>query len=170
MPNQREAGMQTCKITPLNFCAGGDMAIAKVIGNKLFWNLTAAVGVGQPNLLDDVELVRFGYVMYQAATIEPPTPTLRAAMNKMRRAGSFGNELDAVIRAHQAEKNIPVDGKISVAQANLANQGQYDRHHSWIMVNLVAYMSDFDLYPRIDLHPESGPAISVVSKKLRRSS
>ena len=140
------------------------MAVGQVILNTFFWNLSTPVGLGRPNRTDDVELVRFGYHMMRIASdINLATPQLRDALRQMRRTGDF----DTVIRAHQAEKKIPIDGKVSVAHVTAANRGRYDGHHSWIIVNLNNFMRDFQAYPRIDLHPESGLAISRVAAMLR---
>src|SRR5262249_13254716 len=133
-----------------------------------FWNLSTPVGLGQANRTDDVELVRFGYHMMRIASdIHLATPKLRDALRQMRRTGDFDTDLDTVIRAHQAQKKIPIDGKVSVAHLTVANRGRYDGHHTWIIVNLNNFMRDFQAYPRIDLHPESGFAISRVAAMLR---
>ena len=139
------------------------MAIGLMVGRSFFWNLSAAVGTGQPNHLDDVELVRFGYVMLRSASDAGVLPaSLRSIAAAMRKTGGFDKDLDAVIRAHQEFKHIPQDGKVSVANATLANHGKYDRKHPWIMVNLNNFMHDFNLFPRIDLHPDIGPEIRKV--------
>jgi hypothetical protein len=66
---------------------------------SLFWNLSADVGPGQPNRPDDVEFVRFGYIMLR----DNPKAT-----------------------------------------ADMAP----------------------DIYPRIDLHPRSGPAVTASVRKI----
>jgi hypothetical protein len=146
------------------------MAVGQIIAGTFLWNLTAPVGVGQPNKLDDVELVRFGYFMMRSAPdVGAFSKELRDALQGMRRTGGFGDDLDAVIRAHQRHKHEnPVDGKISVAHVTVINQGRFDGHIPWIVVNLNNFMRDFDQYPRIDLHAESGFEISRVARLLRR--
>jgi hypothetical protein len=146
------------------------MAVGQVIGGtKFLWNLSAPVGVGQANRIDDVELVRFGYFMIRSASdVGIFSKELRDALQGMRRTGGFDNDLDVVIRAHQRhKKENPVDGKVSIAHVTSLNQGRFDGHTPWIIVNLNNFMRDFDRYPRIDLHPESGLEISRVASLLR---
>src|SRR5262245_24766491 len=146
------------------------MAVAQVFHNIFVWNLTTPVGAGQPNQLADVELVRFGYHMMRSARdIDKATPALRDALQGMRRTGGFDQDLDAVIRAHQQQKRTPVDGKVSVAHITSANRGRYDSTHPWLIVLLNNFMRDFDRYPRIDLHPDSGFEISRVAATLRNA-
>ena len=139
------------------------MAIGQMVGRNFFWNLSFPVGTGQPNRADDVELVRFGYVMARAASdVGEFSQQMRNALAALRRTGGFDTDLDAVIRAHEAHKKIAIDGKVSVAAATVQNFGRFDGKHPWIIVNLSNFMRDFDLYPRIDLHPDSGLVISRV--------
>src|SRR5262249_51971028 len=113
---------------------GGPMAVGQVFLSEFFWNLSTPVGHGQANRTDDVELVRFGYHMMRIASdIHLATPKLRDALRQMRRTGDFDTDLDTVIRAHQAQKKIPIDGKVSVAHLTVANRGRYDGHHTWII-------------------------------------
>lgn len=144
------------------------MAVGQVVSGIFYWNVGAAVGAGQPNRLDDVELVRFGFVMMRSANdIHRASPQLRAALQELRRTGGFDRDLDAAIRALQAQMKTPADGKVSVAQVSAANHGRYDGHHMWIIWRLNEFMRDFDLYPRIDLHPDSGLEIYRVALRLR---
>src|SRR5215471_5466190 len=138
------------------------MAVGLVMENQFLWNLSMPVGVSQPNKLDDVELVRFGYFMMRSANdIHLASQELRGALQAMQTTGVFDKDLDAVIRAHQRQKHEnPIDGKVSVAHPTPINRGRFDGHHAWIIVNLNNFMRDFEQYPRIDLHAQSGSEIS----------
>ena len=62
----------------------------------------------------------------------------------------------------------PGDGKVSVAKANNFNRGRYDREHSWLVFPLNNNLIDMagNLYPRLDLHPQCGPAVKAVVRKI----
>jgi hypothetical protein len=53
------------------------VAVAELNGRAFRWNLTANVGPGQPNKLDDVELVRFGYICMRQNLKFPPSSDLQ---------------------------------------------------------------------------------------------
>ena len=57
---------------------------------------------------------------------------------------------------------------MSVAKANNFNRGQYDGQHVWIIFPLNNSMIDMapEIYPRIDLHAQSGPAVSAAVRKI----
>ena len=146
---------------------GAQMVAIATLAGQFFWNLTQPVGRGQPNSLDDVEFVRFGYVMMRASpAFGGPPPNMVEPLRLMRRSGSFDSDLDTVIRSHQAVKEIPQDGKGSVAHATAANHGRFDGKHRWIVVTLNVVAREFNFYPRIDLHPESGLEVSRAVRAL----
>jgi hypothetical protein len=72
------------------------------------------------------------------------------------------------IRTHQRLRGGTQDGRVSVAKANNLNRGQYDGQHVWMIFPLNNSMIDRapDIYARIDLHPQSGPAVSATVKKI----
>ena len=70
-------------------------------------------------------------------------------------------------RTHKASEAAP-DGRVSVARENNFNKGAYDGKHIWMVFPLNNSMIDMapDIYPRIDLHPRSGPAVSASVRKI----
>ena len=144
------------------------MAVGQVFRDIFFWNLTTPVGRGAPNKLDDVELVRFGYVCLRENAQAGTSPGLKAALGRMNATGAFGPDLQLVIDEHQKVRGGTVDGKISVARPALLNSGTYDHQHLWIIILLNAHMGkmmkEFP-YPRIDLDLRTGPAITDTAAK-----
>jgi hypothetical protein len=132
----------------------------------LFWNLSADVGPGQPNMPDDVELVRFGYFLMKDNP--KTTAALKPALQSVTPTGGFDNALAAAIRMHQSLRGGTQDGKVSVARDNKFNRGLYDAKHVWMVFPLNNSMIDMasNIYPRIDLHPQSGPAVSASVRKI----
>ena len=136
----------------------------------LFWNLSANVGPAEPNRPDDVELVRFGYFLLKdnpKATGGPFT-ALKPVLQKVTPTGRFDNDLAEAIRTHQRLRGGTQDGKVSVARDNRFNRGQYDGQHTWMVFPLNNSMIDMapNIYPRIDLHPQSGPAVSAAVRRI----
>jgi hypothetical protein len=144
------------------------MAQIFLIGGFFRWNLTYNVGRNQPNALDDVELVRFGYACMARNPHFPPKAAVTDVLSKMRLAGPYGDDLQAVIDAHQADRGGTQDGAISVDRGTTFNHERYDSTHGWIIALLNNNMLDVigDIYPRIDKSDFSGPAISAIVKKL----
>lgn len=145
-------------------------AVAELSGQAFRWNLSADVGSRQPNRLDDVELVRFGYYCMSQDTRFPPDPKLRPVLQAMRSLGPFDQDLANVIVTHQRNRRPTQDGKVSVAKVSFTstNRERYDGAHSWIIISLNNNMIDIagDVYPRIDKHPASGPEVSKAVKKI----
>jgi hypothetical protein len=137
----------------------------------LFWNLSSDVGPGQPNKTDDVEFVRFGYFLMKdnpkAMTGQFGTQ-LKPVLQKVTPTGPFDAALADAIRTHQRLRGGTQDGRISVAKANNFNRGQYDGQHIWMVFPLNNTMIDMapNIYPRIDLHPQSGPAVTATVRKI----
>ena len=130
------------------------------------FNLTTDVGKASPNRLDDVELVRFGYLcLGRNRQVTQITPRLRTALQRMRSVGVYSSDLQEVIDAHQQARGGTQDGKVSVGKAQ-ARKGQslrYDDKHSWIIYILTANMfnNNPDGFPRIDQEIDTGDAISA---------
>lgn len=136
----------------------------------LFWNVSSDVGPGQPNKPDDVELVRFAYFLMKdnPKAISGAFVALKPVLQKVTPTGAFDNNLLDAIRTHQRLRGGTQDGKVSVARDNRFNKGQYDGQHSWMVFPLNNSMIDMapNLYPRIDLHPQSGPAVTATVRKI----
>jgi hypothetical protein len=137
---------------------------------RLFWNLTADVGPGQPNKRDDVEFVRFGYFLMKdnPKAISGPLATLKPILQKVTPTGDFDDALAEAIRTHQRLRGGTQDGRVSVAKSSNFNRGQYDGQHTWMVFPLNNTMIDMapNIYPRIDLHLQSGPAVSETVRKI----
>ena len=84
----------------------------------LFWNLSADVGPGQPNLPDDVELVRFRYFLMKdnPKATGGPFAVLKPVLQQVTPTGAFDNALAAAIRTHQSLRGGTQDGRVSVAK------------------------------------------------------
>jgi hypothetical protein len=136
----------------------------------LFWNLSADVGPGQPNRPDDVEFVRFGYFLMKdnPKAMNGPFAALKPVLQHVTPTGVFDNALAEAIRAHQRVRGGTQDGRISVARDNKFNLGAYDGKNTWIVFPLNNSMIELasNIYPRIDLHPQSGPAVSTSVRKI----
>ncbi len=140
-----------------------------IFNDRFLWNVSADVGQGKPNKLDDVELVRFGYLAFltNPPTISQAPEKFRTALTRMRTIGPFGQDLQDVIVQHELTRGGTQDGCVSVMHPNRANRGTYDGKHIWIILSLNNNMKDIlrDLYPRIDRHTQSGLEISKVVEK-----
>jgi hypothetical protein len=136
----------------------------------LFWNLSSDVGPGQPNKTDDVEFVRFGYFLMKdnPKAMTGQFVTLKPILQKVTPTGPFDNPLAEAILAHQRLRGGTQDGRVSVAKANNFNRGQYDGQHIWMVFPLNNTMIDMapNIFPRIDLHPQSGPAVTATVRKI----
>ena len=140
------------------------MAKFEVISNIFVFNLDADVGKASPNKLDDVELVRFGYFCKKNNPIAQPLISARekVALQTMQPRGPYFTDLQEVIDAHQEARGGTQDGKVSVGKPQSTHTVNYDSAHSWIIYTLSKDMSLFlpNMYPRIDLHDQSGIEIS----------
>ena len=134
------------------------------------WNLTANVGKGQPNLAEDVELVRLGYLAVREDPKVPPRAELREPLSKLQPFGPYGPDLQAVIDAHQKIRGGTQDGIVSVAKisSTTTNVDHYDGIHTWIIVALDNKLHSLpgDIYPRIDKHPKCGPELKKKALKI----
>lgn len=147
------------------------MATALIFDGLFFFNVSAHVGRGAPNKLDDVELVRYAYGCMRS---NPPNlvnanAAVMAAMQAMKTTGPYAADLQAVIDAHQAQRGGTKDGKISPAQPNAFNNNMYDGQHSWmitVLSNNIRIGIKDGPYPRIDMDKRSGPEISKLVKAM----
>ena len=152
---------------PVHVEREGKMVDSIVFAGRFFFNVTAAVGTGQPNRLDDVELVRFGYKMQRKdprLVSRPGTAARQQLADKMNGTGPFAPDLQAVITAHEIERGGAQDGRVTPAQHYANIDGTYDHQHIWIIMalnNAMRFVAK-DIYPRIDLHIESGSEVSRV--------
>ena len=146
------------------------MAKLEIIGGILLFNLDADVGKLSPNRIDDVELVRFGYIGKKNSpnVVGRLTPRETAALQALRPRGGYDSDIQEVINAHQESRGGTQDGKVSVGKSQLAHGPRYDNKHAWIIYNLCHNMADAFpyIYPRIDLHELSGPDISKRVRQL----
>jgi hypothetical protein len=127
------------------------------------WNIDANVGPRQKNNLDDVELVRFGYACMNSDPTARVTPNLRTALINCITFGPFGDDLAAVIKQHQIQRGGTQDGIVSVGKFSSTHREVYDTQHAWIIYVLGNFMMNVtgEKFPRIDLHPLSGPILSA---------
>lgn len=139
-----------------------------VVGSLFRWNLSRNVGRTQPNILDDVELVRFGYYCMSLNPKSGIRSKMKAELDAMKPAGAYAADLQKVIDAHQKLRGGTQDGHVSVGRGNITNTEFYDGKHSWIIAGLNNHMVDIcrDIYPRIDKHLQSGPEITRKVKEI----
>jgi hypothetical protein len=145
------------------------MAKGEIVDGVFFWNLSKDVGRSCPNIIDDSELVRYGYHCMKVNIASTPrmTEELRVALSDMKTRGGYANDLQRVIDADQQRRGTTLDGKVSVAKIAVVHKTMYDGIHSWTVWNLhlnmiVALRHQF---PRIDLDPASGADISVTVRR-----
>ncbi len=129
------------------------------VGGRFQWNVSKNVGPRQPNLLDDVELVRFGYFCFQFVNNSPIAGKMKSELQRMNSKGPFGEDLARVIVAHQKLKGGTQDGIVSV-QRPTANSS-YDGHSQWILTALNSAMIVAEpSYPDIAFNIDSGNAVA----------
>ncbi len=128
--------------------------------NFFFFNVSAHVGAGRANHLDDVELVRFGYL----AARESKNPSgvdfradMAAVLVNLKPSGPFGPDLDATIRHHLIVRGGIQDGCISP----ITNSSINYRVNIWVIAELGLKIQQFmpENFPRLDKHPQCGPAL-----------
>ena len=146
------------------------MTKLEYLDGQFFFNLDADVGKMSPNRIEDVELVRFGYFCKKS---NPRALLLMSAREKvsvlaLQPRGPYRSDLQEAIDAHQENRGGTQDGKVSVGKPQLSHGERYDRAHVWIIFtlcyNLAAVLPN--IYPRIDLHDQSGPEISKRVREL----
>ena len=146
------------------------VAVTEIKGQAFRWNLSAHVGPGQPNKIDDVELVRFGYYCLRQNGKFPAAPELLPVLREMQNFGGFGPDLANVIVAHQQNRGGTQDGVVSPARISntSTNRELYDGTHNWIVTALDNNMRDVagEFYPRVDKHAASGPEVSKAIKRI----
>ena len=95
-------------------------AVAAFRNQALFWNLSAAVGPGQPNKADDVEFVRLSYFLAKdnPKFTSGDFAVMKPILQKVTTTGAFDSALAEAIRTHERLRGGAQDGKVSVAKAN----------------------------------------------------
>lgn len=140
------------------------MAQGEMFKTTFYWNISKDVGRGKPNLIDDVELVRYGYhcMRQDHVYMQRFGSEFRTAVMAMDSRGPYGADLQNVIDAHQRHRGGTQDGCVSVMKINTLQTVKYDGQHSWILwsLHLSMVVALRNLYPRIDLDSFSGPDIS----------
>ncbi len=143
------------------------MVEAAVHNGQFFYNVTDAVGEGQPNQMDDVDLVRFGFYMLNQAH-SPLFKRVERVLNELRPIGLYDYYLRNAIVAFQEVQGGTKDGRVSKARPIQYGRSGYDGKHEWMILALNAFMRDFDLYPRIDTHPMCGGMLKQRIKMIFR--
>jgi hypothetical protein len=137
------------------------MVAPALSGTFFFWNLSYPVGPGKPNMLDDVELVRYGFNCMrhaQTAQLKPLVPDLINIMAKMRVYGSFDDDLHSVIIEYQKLTARMRDGCIMPSTSYYVRSSQDPP--IIVGLNVMMRAHEGDLYPRIDRSIASGAAVS----------
>jgi hypothetical protein len=133
------------------------------------WNLEGNVGAGQPNFMEDVQFVQFGYFFVSKSPATPPS--LRAAAAEVALGAAFsGTEDDPVIktiRAHESLRGGPQDGRISKFPNETGTYNFGGHEKSYILLSLLNTISDAmpGDYPRIYKHPLCPPILKAAVQK-----
>lgn len=146
-----------------------------VSGNQFFyWNLSANVGLGSPNRIDDVQLVQLGYALAVDVSSDNLLfdADLRSVCKKVIPGAPYngvaGDPLTLAIDAHQRKMKIAPDGHISVLPP--MSTGLYQQRggqHVFQLVALVNAIKEMtpEIFPRIDKHPKCPPALRAAVRK-----
>lgn len=131
---------------------------------RFMWNLSGNVGRNSPNLLADVELVRYGYFCY-SLNPKMSNPQLLPIIANMSTYGGYDSDLQDVIDFHEQARGGTQDGHVSAMPPGGIpglGAGNYDANHIFLLVTLNNNMNmrDMKQWPRIDLAAESGPEIT----------
>ncbi|MCP4561304.1 MAG: hypothetical protein GY873_18790 [Bosea sp.] len=126
---------------------------------RIFWNLTANVGVRSPNQREDVQFVQFGYFA-MANSSKNQNSQLKAVFAAVQIGAEYSGQEDdpltRAIRAHQKERGGVQDGHVSVMRSIL-----YSGTTSFMAIALNNNLLDLipDYYPRLDRHPKCPPRV-----------
>lgn len=136
--------------------------------DSFIWNLTLPVGTGQPNKIDDVELVRLGYfwsMKVPAFNSAPGGQKLMSMITNLGTRGGFVPLLGEIIVEHEKVRGGTQDGKITPARGHIT---EYDANHSWIIVKLSKNISFVfpGIFPRLDLIENCGPELRIKILKI----
>ncbi len=145
---------------------GAIMVRVLLVGDFVRLNLSANVGRGQPNKIDDVELVRFGYYCARASAVPPAfAKTMRVELMALKTKGAYGADLEKVIIGHQKLRGGTQDGYISPEKPGFAGE-RYDGKTTWMITALNNNILDVckEIWPRLDKHEIAGLELS---KRLR---
>jgi hypothetical protein len=146
-----------------------------VSGSQFFyWNLSANVGLGCPNRIDDVQLVQLGYALALETSWDNVVfdAEMRSICKKIipgqPYSGVANDPLTLAIVAHQKKQKIAPDGHVSVLPP--MSSGVYQKHgtnHVFLLVRLVNAIKEMtpEYFPRIDLHPKCPLALKSAVRK-----
>lgn len=133
-------------------------------GRVYFMNLDGNVGLNSPNLIDDVQLVQFGFLAMAANTsFNPADRAVYAAVTPgAAYTGSPTDPLTLAIKRHQATRGGTQDGHVSVMTGAMVYNDSSGKH-TFQMVALMNNIRDFTvgLYPRIDRHARCPPVLAA---------
>lgn len=149
----------------LQECLMVQPVIATLSGGRVyFMNLDGNVGLNSPNLIDDVQLVQFGFLAMAANTsFNPADRAVYAGVTPgAAYTGSPTDPLTLAIKRHQANRGGTQDGHVSVMTGNMVYNDASGKH-TFQMVALMNNIRDFTvgLYPRIDRHARCPPALAA---------
>jgi len=131
--------------------------------DKFFFNISANVGLASANIVEDVQLVQFGFF---ALSQQPPGMNEEELVNAAAKVvpgaiytGAPDDPLTVAIKIHQKITGGPQDGHVSVMKGNI----RYDSDHLFMLVGLnndIRAMMGSS-FPRIDTHPKCPPALAA---------
>lgn len=139
--------------------------IAKLAAGKIyFMNLDGNVGLNSPNLIDDVQLVQFGFLAMAANNTfsAADRAVFAAVVPGAAYSGSPTDPLTLAIKRHQASRGGTQDGHVSVMTGTMM-YADGSGNHTFQLVALMNNIRDFTvgLYPRIDRHARCPPALAA---------
>lgn len=141
------------------------MATPYIAQNKdkhFYWNIDANVGVGCPNLRDDIDLVQMGYKALAAYPACPPT--LKALIANITVGAAYSGKeddpLSKAIREDQKLRGGTQDGRVSVIKGSGVH---YEGTHAYMLATLDSHLciNNPTTYPRLDQIPGCPPALKA---------
>jgi hypothetical protein len=133
-------------------------------GRIYFMNLDGNVGLNSPNLIDDVQLVQFGFLAMAANNTFSPADraVFAAVVPGAPYSGSPTDPLTLAIKRHQASRGGTQDGHVSVMTGAMMYADGSGKH-TFQLVALMNNIRDFTvgLYPRIDRHARCPAALAA---------
>lgn len=134
--------------------------------SAFYFNLHAEVGPNCPNRGDDVELVRYGIACLAKWPGNQKSAEGRQFCDLARQVGPtgpFDTPLASAILACQRANGLTTDGKVSLVRGDFAPSG---RSYILQIMNAAIRIAATSVFPRIDLVPESGAALSQVVRRM----
>lgn len=131
--------------------------------------LSSDVGIGKANRPDDVEFVRFGLsccrVWLSSAGLEgkPKHLDFFTAVAGLPMAGGMDQKLDRAIRGLQKSQELKVDGVVSAVSQITTESGKV---YMYALLNRAMQVVHPNLFPRIDVVPESGLMVTLTVKSI----